>query len=73
MNKENHLKIKPTITLDRVGIKCISHILTDYCVVVDTPGQVLYRSVRTHHCMDYSMAVVGVKLKFFNKIGSCNL
>lgn len=41
--------------------------LTDYCVVDDTPGQVLHRSVRSHHSLNANTATVGVSNKYFRK------
>ncbi len=73
MNKENYLKTKPTITLDSGKVKCLSNIPAGYCMEVGTPGQVPYRLAGTPHGTDYSMVGVGVKLKFFNKVGPNNL
>ncbi len=53
-----------SITLNPGTVKCMSNIPAGYCMEVDTPGQVPYRLAGTPHSLDYSMAKVGVKLKF---------
>ncbi len=60
--------IKPTITLDRVGIKCISNIPAGYFMGVDTSGHVPYRLAGTPHRLHCSTVGVGVKLKLLDKM-----
>lgn len=59
--------IEPTNTLNSDKVKCMSNIPAGYFMVVGTTGQVPYRPAGTSHCGNYSIAEVGVKLKFFNK------